>query len=50
MKSIVSERTVEMILEGNAMERHPVAAGVPQCSPVSSILFAIYTSGLIKWD
>ena len=38
-----------MIIEGNAMERHPVEAGVPQGSPVSPILFAIYTSGMIKW-
>jgi hypothetical protein len=38
-----------MVIEGNAMERHPVEAGVPQGSPVSPILFAIYTSGLIKW-
>jgi hypothetical protein len=38
-----------MIIEGNPMERHPVKAGVPQGSPVSPILFAIYTSGLIKW-
>jgi len=48
-ESFVSERTVEMIIEGNAMERHPVEAGVWQGSPVSPILFAIYTSGLIKW-
>jgi hypothetical protein len=45
----LSERTVEMIIEGNAIERHPVEAGVLQCSPVSPILFAIHTSGLIKW-
>jgi hypothetical protein len=38
-----------MIIEGNAMERHPVEAGVPQGSAVSPIVFAIYTSGLIKW-
>jgi len=38
-----------MIIEGNAMDRHPVEAGVPQGSPVSPILFAIYTLGLIKW-
>jgi len=31
------------------MERHPVEAGVLQGSSVSLILFAIYTSGLIKW-
>jgi len=49
MESFLSERMVEMIIEGNAMERHPVEAAVPQGSPVSPILFAIYTSGLIKW-
>jgi hypothetical protein len=48
-ESFLSERTVEMIIEGNAMERHPVEAEIPQGSPVSPILFAIYTSGLIKW-
>jgi hypothetical protein len=47
-ESFLSERTVEMVIEGNAMERHPVEAGVPQGSPVSPILFAIYTSGQIK--
>ena len=48
-ESFLSERTVEMVIEGNAMERHPVEAGVPQGSPVSPILFAIYTSGRIEW-
>jgi hypothetical protein len=48
-ESFLSERAVEMIIEGNAMERHPVERGVPQGSSVSPILFAIYTSGLIKW-
>jgi len=48
-ESFLSERTVEMVIEGNATERHPVEAGVPQGSPVLPILFAIYTSGPIKW-
>jgi len=40
---------VEMIIEGNALERNRLDAGVPQRSPVSQILFAIYTAGMIKW-
>jgi hypothetical protein len=38
-----------MVIEGNALERHPVDAGVPQGSHSSLIVFAIYTSGLINW-
>jgi hypothetical protein len=37
-----------MLIESKAIKRHPVEAGVPKGSPVSLILFAIYTSGLIK--
>jgi len=48
-ESYLLERTVQMIIEGNTIGRHPVQAGVPQRLPVSQILFAIYTSGLIKW-
>jgi len=48
MESFVSQRTVEMLIEGNDMVRHPVQIRVPQGSPVSLILFAIHTSGLIK--
>jgi len=49
MESIRSERAVDMTIEGIARKRHPVEAGVPQGTPVSLILCAIYTSGLIKW-
>jgi len=48
-ESLLSETMVEMVVEGDAMERHPMEAGVPQALPVSPILFAIYTSGLINW-
>jgi hypothetical protein len=46
---ILSERTVKMVIAGNVLQSHPVDAGVPQCSPVSQILFAIHTAGLIQW-
>jgi hypothetical protein len=49
MESILSDRRAEMIIEDNAMERHPADAGVPQGSPVRRILFAITTSEVIKW-
>jgi len=49
MESILSDRRAEMIIKGNAMERHPADAGVPQGSLVPPILFVITTSGLIKW-
>ena len=39
---------MKMIIEGNAMERHPVEAGVPQGSPVLPIILAIYTAELMK--
>jgi len=48
-ESFLSERTVEMVIEGNVLQSHPVEAGVPQGSPVLPILFAIHTAGLIKW-
>jgi len=48
-ESFLSGRTVEVVIEGNVLQSHPVKAGVPQGSPVSPILFAIHTAGLIKW-
>jgi len=43
----LSDRTAEMIIEGNVLHSHPMEAGIPQGSPVSPILFAINTTGLI---
>jgi len=46
-ESFLSERTVEMIIEGNVMKRHPLEEGVQEGAPVSPILFAICSSRLI---
>jgi hypothetical protein len=48
-ESILSERTVEMVIEGNAIERPPLEARVPPGSPVSPSLIALYTLGQTKW-
>jgi len=48
-ESFHSDRTVDMVIKGNVLDSHPVEAGIQQGSPVSSILFAIYTTALIKW-
>lgn len=37
-----------MVIDRNVLERHPVEAVLPQGSPVSLILFAIFMSGFIK--
>jgi len=39
---------VEIVIDGNVIDRYPVEAGIPQDSPVSPILFTIYMSGLIE--
>jgi len=46
--SSLTDRTVKTVLKGNVMERHPMEVSVPHGSLVSPILFAIYTSGVIK--
>jgi hypothetical protein len=38
-----------MIMEGSVMEGRPVNAGIPPGLLVSPIVFATYTSGLMKW-
>jgi hypothetical protein len=48
--SFLSDGMVEMVMKGNVMERHPVEAGIPQGSPVSPILIASFTSGLLKCE
>jgi len=48
-ESFLSERMVEMVIEGNVLHSDPGEAGVPRRSPLSPILFAIHTAGLTKW-
>jgi hypothetical protein len=48
-ESFLSETTLEVVIESNVLQSHPVEAGVPQGSPVLPILFAIHAAGLIKW-
>jgi len=47
-ESILPDSTADMVIEGNILQTHHVEAGVPHCSPVSPILFAIHTAGLIQ--
>jgi hypothetical protein len=48
-ESLLSDRIVEMVIEGKVLQSQPVEAGVPPDSPVSPILFVIPTAGLRKW-
>jgi len=47
--SFISDRSVEMVIEGNVLQSHPVEAGVPQGCPVSPMLLARHTAGLMQW-
>jgi len=40
---------LEIVIKRNDLQSHRVEAGVPQCSPVSPILYVIHTAGLIQW-
>jgi hypothetical protein len=48
-ESFLSERTVEVVIDSNVLQSHHVEAGVPQGSPISPIVLAIHTAGLIQW-
>jgi len=40
---------MEMVIESNVLQSHPVGAGVLLGSAVSPILFPIHTAGLMNW-
>jgi len=45
-ESFVSDRTVQLVLNGQEGPDHEVSTGIPQGSPVSPVLFNVYLSGL----
>jgi len=49
MASCLTNRTVEIIIKWNVIERHLVEAGMPMGSLVSPMLFVIYIWGLMEW-
>jgi len=46
---LLTDRKVDIVIESNVIERHPVEAVIPQGSPVSPIRFEIYTSVVMEW-
>jgi len=47
-ESFLSERTVEIVIQRILLQSDPMETGVPEVSPLSPILLAIHTTGLIK--
>lgn len=46
--SCLTDQTVNMVIEGNVMDRRPEDAAIPQCSLVPVIILTIYSSGCLQ--
>jgi len=44
----LSDRQLELAFDGQRQPLQPINTGIPQCSPISSILFLFYLSNLFK--
>ena len=47
-KSFLTDRWVELVIDGYVNAKHKVKTGIPQRSPVSPILFVVYISGVFS--
>lgn len=48
VQSFLTDRRVQLVIDGHTGNNRPIQTGVPQGSPVSPILFAIYLSGVFS--
>jgi hypothetical protein len=46
-ESFISDRTMEIVCDGNVLQSHPVEAGMPKRSPMSPVLFPKHSTGPI---
>ena len=49
MNSFLTDRKVQLVIDGYTCSSKEVEAGLPQGSPISPILFAIYISGFFDY-
>ena len=48
VESFMTDRNVRIVIDGTEGQDRAVETGIPQGSPVSPILFAVYISGVFK--
>lgn len=48
VQSFLTDRRLQLVIDGHTGDTRPIQTGVPQGSPVSPILFAIYLSGVVR--